>query len=101
MRIWIIPLVLALAACGSSFDCRDICKTQQSCVGVNVDISECADRCSRFADQDSTTKKQVEQCNECRDSRGCDPACNSLCSFVSAPVEDQLNTTISRSLPTP
>jgi hypothetical protein len=81
----IVTLVAIGSGCGDElFDCRDICSTVQSCISVDIDVSDCTGRCDNFANSSADAEFRVEQCNDCLDTRACGQAadCRDFCDFL-------------------
>jgi hypothetical protein len=82
--LWMALAMAAATGCDDKvFDCLDICSTRQACIAVDIDVTDCSDRCDDFASQSDANANRVESCNECLDARVCSlqPQCAALCDF--------------------
>jgi hypothetical protein len=51
-------------------DCTEICSRYSDCV-VEIDISECADRCEDLADADPEYEERADRCEDCIEFGSC------------------------------
>jgi len=80
--------VAVLGGCGSIdavLDCHGICERYRSCFEGGYDVAACESRCRDGSANNSSYRRQADQCNACIDDRSCAAAtfnCTGQCVSV-------------------